>query len=660
MKKLILILILFLTINLNLSASDVFFVLNNDYKDNIKIIKEDDLYISLEDFFEEINAKIKWLPEHKQVYVMNEEDVYMFEVGSKEVLVNESTKKLKEKVFIKDDEIFIPLDFLKEVLNYRIIEEANNIVRTYKDKSEYIDLEDNQDNNKKNYFKWETKDNDASISTTQLTKKDTEVTLLNDVYLENGNHVIECNDEIGEVSYSVWNNKLVVDVKNSIFYDVKKTKYLDNDDLFDKIVISQFSSDPKVVRITFENKKETNYNLFFSEDRKKLIINEGVNFLESIIFDDDKLTLNSNKKIDYEIKETFNSNEIVINLKNIVSTIDENKKILKENKLFENIKYKKGNNNNLQIIIKKKAAVEYDTQELNKNNLIIKFTKTKKEEVVDKTKLDSLEIDKIKIEHDYINGIAKIIFPGNYEKSYKMGNIIIDDSRLEDIDVQNINNKTIFTINEKSKFKYEVVREDNKIKIEVNDLKEKEKKSDKIVVIDIGHGGKDPGAVYKGEYEKDYNLEIGKMLYDKLEENNLANVYLTRKEDKFLSLDERISFANNLNADMFISLHNNISFIDSVNGTETLYTPYSSLNDFTGKKLASIIHGEIIKKVNTRDRGIKSRKYLAVLKYTKMPAAIVEFAYLSNEEDLKKLKTLDFKQKAVDGLYEGIKKAINY
>lgn len=175
-----------------------------------------------------------------------------------------------------------------------------------------------------------------------------------------------------------------------------------------------------------------------------------------------------------------------------------------------------------------------------------------------------------------------------------------------------------------------------------------------LVVIDPGHGGKDPGAIYGGVKEKDLNLDVARRLERLLEENNIKTC-MTRTGDVYVSLYDRSEKANRLDADLFISIHHNAGK-SSLSGTMTLYYPANG--SFTGKDLAQIVQGELIKKLGTKNLGIISRPNLAVLRTTKMPAIIAEIGYLTNKSELDKLKSPSYRQKTAEALRDAVMKAL--
>jgi len=162
------------------------------------------------------------------------------------------------------------------------------------------------------------------------------------------------------------------------------------------------------------------------------------------------------------------------------------------------------------------------------------------------------------------------------------------------------------------------------------------------VTIDPGHGGNDPGAIDPKEKKMDdeiyedniYTEEsklvlkaskiLNKILHHKT--NNIDTI-LTRNRDNYIKLSERCYLANKEKSDIFLSIHANSFYKKSAKGTETLYYPTSS----QGKELSSTIQNNIISNLHSViDRGIKERDNLFVLKYTKMPAVLVELGFISN------------------------------
>ncbi|MDD3218160.1 MAG: N-acetylmuramoyl-L-alanine amidase [Lachnospiraceae bacterium] len=148
------------------------------------------------------------------------------------------------------------------------------------------------------------------------------------------------------------------------------------------------------------------------------------------------------------------------------------------------------------------------------------------------------------------------------------------------------------------------------------------------IIIDPGHGGGDPGAVYNGRQEKDDNLNLG-LAVGEILKNRGFDVLYTRDSDVYQTPFEKASFANENNGDLFISFHRNSSPNNNeYSGIETLVYDKSGLK----YQLAENIDAEVAK-VGYRNLGVKERPGLVVLRRTRMPAVLIETGFLNNDRD---------------------------
>ena len=169
------------------------------------------------------------------------------------------------------------------------------------------------------------------------------------------------------------------------------------------------------------------------------------------------------------------------------------------------------------------------------------------------------------------------------------------------------------------------------------------------IVVNPGHDKVlDPGAIGStGLHEADVAHDVGKVLKTLLESAGHEVKFL---QDNFLM--GVINESNAWGADILVSIHCNGFASPSAQGTETLYYPTSA----QGKKLAECLQKSMVETFALVDRGIKERRDLGVLKYTSMPAALVEMAFITNPREEKILR--DGTQAWARALYEGIKKYI--
>ncbi len=195
----------------------------------------------------------------------------------------------------------------------------------------------------------------------------------------------------------------------------------------------------------------------------------------------------------------------------------------------------------------------------------------------------------------------------------------------------------------------------NKVKIKIKTNKQKEeavKKSGIKVVIDPGHGGYDTGAQYGGYDEKDITLVISQKLKKSLEEKGIK-AFLTREEDSFLSLAERVDITNSIRPHVFISIHANaMKTSRAIRGVETYYWNKQS------QKLAYHVHKGVLNSIQIPDHFIRKAQFF-VIKHTSVPAVLAELAFLSNHDDRQLLTSSSTQDQYAKALTEAILKFLD-
>ncbi|MDD3168985.1 MAG: N-acetylmuramoyl-L-alanine amidase family protein [Eubacteriales bacterium] len=187
----------------------------------------------------------------------------------------------------------------------------------------------------------------------------------------------------------------------------------------------------------------------------------------------------------------------------------------------------------------------------------------------------------------------------------------------------------------------------------------------KLVVIDPGHGGADTGSRgYENGTavlnEKDVNLDVALRLQKMLKAAG-AELYMIRTEDVTIPLYDRQDTANELGASLYLSIHNN-SYINSTpSGTEVHYHGKHDppMNGISAMELAQNLQRTLVSNLGLQNRGAKVSPELAVVRRTVMPAVIIEGAFLSNPDDLKYIKTDDFREKYAMSAAKCIIEALN-
>ncbi|MDO4329392.1 MAG: N-acetylmuramoyl-L-alanine amidase [Lachnospiraceae bacterium] len=148
------------------------------------------------------------------------------------------------------------------------------------------------------------------------------------------------------------------------------------------------------------------------------------------------------------------------------------------------------------------------------------------------------------------------------------------------------------------------------------------------IIIDPGHGGQEPGAIFEGRKEKDDNLRLALAVGDILENAGIRVLY-TRTSDMTQSLNEKAEIGNRSDADFFISLHRNAMPVPG-SGSGVLTLIYEKGSE--AEKMAENIQRNLVR-TGFADLGIQERPGLAVLSRTRMPAVLVETGFIDNPED---------------------------
>ncbi|MBI4244750.1 MAG: N-acetylmuramoyl-L-alanine amidase, partial [Planctomycetes bacterium] len=189
-------------------------------------------------------------------------------------------------------------------------------------------------------------------------------------------------------------------------------------------------------------------------------------------------------------------------------------------------------------------------------------------------------------------------------------------------------------------------------------VKNQEKVKNFKVVIDPGHGGKDPGT-NSGDsqlIEKTLTLDISMMIDDFLKKRGFQ-VFLSRSNDRTLSLEERVAFSKSLDADLFVSIHCNSSSDEQVSGFEIFIK--KKVSDKRILTLARFIREGLSFHLNVPDRGIK-RKNFYVIKNSRCPSVLVELDFITNETVAKHFKDENYKRDVANAVADGIIRYFNY
>ncbi len=213
----------------------------------------------------------------------------------------------------------------------------------------------------------------------------------------------------------------------------------------------------------------------------------------------------------------------------------------------------------------------------------------------------------------------------------------------------------------------------------------------RLVVVDAGHGGRDPGAIGPNNtYEKDVTLAMAKVLAKRLRQQLGVKVLLTRSDDRYLKLRERTEYANQVGADLFISLHANATANGKASGIETYFLNLSKNNQAAevaarengtslqevgnleailfdlmanakineSSRLAAEVQQSLVSGLRShysrvKDHGVKQGPFHVLLGAT-MPSVLIEAGFISNSRDEKRLASANYQKHVASAIVAGV------
>lgn len=333
--------------------------------------------------------------------------------------------------------------------------------------------------------------------------------------------------------------------------------------------------------------------------------------------------------------------------------------------------YQKGNDVNINLTIREK--IDFETKHYgNKTVFIFDFAPNESfgsssnnssvsEGYSNKTGLFTIKcnknVDVNAIQHsdDYYNLVYKMTIPGDYSKSINSQTYNINNDYMDTITVNAGSSETVITVKEKRILAFDVEYKDGCLII--NPLLPKEK-YDKIIVLDAGHGGNDPGASGQGLIEK--NLTLSMLLKSKelFDADGSIKCYVTRATDTYPSFDDRVNLGNEV-GDAFISIHINSSSNSAALGTETYcYHDNDTGSGLTSSTLAQELLNNLLNNLGTVNRKVKSEEFI-VLRRSNIPASLIEIGFISNAHDAALMASESGQQAVAKAVFDSVKNLFN-
>lgn len=266
--------------------------------------------------------------------------------------------------------------------------------------------------------------------------------------------------------------------------------------------------------------------------------------------------------------------------------------------------------------------------------------------------------EQIRVKNDVLQERISIYIPGIDEEYYFEHPLRGSSTHINDLKLGTENREGVIEVTLDRVYEVEAKVEDSWLYIDFvppADLYEK------VIVIDAGHGGSEPGAVKQGIFEKDLNLAIVLKLKELLDQHPEWKVYYTRTEDVHVSLNDRVQLANLSGANMFISVHNNSTRTGEMmdfSGTEVMYDEDKTGESMGTEQLSNILLEETVAACGSRNLGLALGHSIYIIRTSEVPVALVEVGFMTDPGELGRLNSAEYQQKVAQGIYQGILRAI--
>lgn len=619
-------------------------------------------------------AEVIWEQDTKSVIVNYKEDSVKLTIDSAIAIIN-GEKKILDKGSIPrlvtfEDNVtrtMVPLSFLSEALGFEVGWD-------YENKVPYINSKENK----------EDKEDDKLVDPTAPKG---ESSIINSIGVYKGSTdknkiILESDNELHyETEFIEETMTFVVDIKEAKLLQKKTLDapgLIELDDNFIKEVrYAQFSYEPDITRIAIELKEKKVPNIISRIDGTGLMISfESHNIKEiskEVVEDKEAIVIYGANKENMNIMKLKDPERLVIDLLDTTLEGEPYRDYHYDLGFIKGVRVSQFKADNNYSSSDQIVRIVLDVKEgISDPNVKIDTYDNKMVIYPEKSFWENISYEKVENErHFIINNSINTNYNVDYDNVTKTlevklptknvqlndGLIIIKDEFLDEIKVEKGETETILSLKFRRSIEYTQISKNIDKKIHLSIKKNNNlKPMDRLLVIDPGHGGYQPGATsITGKKEKDFNLTISLKLNEKLKELGY-NTVMTRDEDTALGLYERPEMANELNADVFISIHANSHGNKGIEGIEVLYCPSfnSDLKEGDQHPFAETMLDALIEGTGAKNRGVIKRPNLVVLRESKMPSVLVEAGFLSSPREEKLLFTEEYQNKIVDSMVKGI------
>lgn len=618
-------------------------------KDMPAVIIDGRTMLPMRQIAQELGCEVNWNEAAQQIYVMRGSDIIVFTVNSKAGYENGKEFTMDVPATIVNDRTMLPVRALADALHLNIKwDDPNRTVSIQSGDTVVKDEPTTPENGQT------TAGTLTGIQTPSAKDADQTFTIQADAPMERYEKTF------------VDDQKIVLDfygAKSSLPGEITKT----NSDIVTGIrTATHENNGDSFTRVVFDLSGKKDYEVKQSADKKNITISFGKTTVDKISAvhsqNKDIITIGGTGSLGASVAMTADPQKIVVTIPNCQSNLKD-KINTDELQYVLDGKVDTSKGNTVEMVFSVEDLVQYSYREENQNLILEIYPTTLKNMRYDKNanvlyldKKDKIDTGSVKLEDHYLDGYFDVTLPGNYESNYGYGIYDVKGTVVENIEVSTKGGNTTFRFKQNRISAYEVTDEGDSYAIRVKNPKEV---YDKVLLLDAGHGGKDPGTSGNGMQEKNLTLTIAQKIEQELQGSGIK-VYMTRDSDVYPENSTRAQTANDI-ADLMVSIHIN-SGPETANGTESLYQVHAndSSSRLTSKQLAEILQASMISGTGNTNRGVKLRTDLLILNRTTVPSAIVEVIFITNTGDALKISNPAYQDQVAQAIADGIQEAVKY
>lgn len=618
-------------------------------KDMPAVIIDGRTMLPMRQIAQELGCEVNWNEAAKQIYVMRGSDIIVFTVDSKTGYENGKEFTMDVPATIVNDRTMLPVRVLADALHLNI---------KWNDPNRIVSIQSGDTVVKDEPKAPESGQTTAGTLTGIQTPsaKDADQTF-----------TIQADGPMGRYEKTfVDDQKIVLDfygAKSSLPGEITKT----NSDIVTGIrTATHENNGDSFTRVVFDLSGKKDYEVTQSADKKNITISFGKTTVDKISAvhsqNKDIITIGGTGSFGASVAMTADPQKIVVTIPNCQSNLNDKINTADLQYVLDG-KVDTSKGNTVELVLAVEDLVQYSYREENQNLILEIYPTTLKNMRYDKNanvlyldKKDKIDTGSVKFEDHYLDGYFDVTLPGDYESDYGYGTYDVKGTVAENIEVSTKGGNTTFRFKQNRISAYEVTDEGDSYAIRVKNPKEV---YDKVLLLDAGHGGKDPGTSGNGMQEKNLNLTIAQKIAQKLQGSGIK-VYMTRDSDVYPENSTRAKTANDI-ADLMVSIHMN-SGPETANGTETLYQVHANDNGarLTSKQLAEILQGKVVSATGNTNRGAKLWTDVLILNRTTVPSVIVEVIFITNTGDALKISNPAYQDQVAQAIADGIQEAVKY